>query len=233
MNRRSGGAALAACLAACALAATATPAAAHNGNPNMLSQVRSVTPTTQGVKVTVLNRDDRLLLQNTSGKDVVVEGYSKEPYVRIDGDGAVRVNINSEAYYLNQDREGKVQVPAGIDSKTPPRWKEVSKTGRYEWHDHRMHWMGTGRPPQVKDESERTKIFDYEIPVAIGGSTGAIAGTLLWTPPPGGGLPLGAIFAFAALVIALCVVVIIVRRRRADAAADDQPESTRPAAEAW
>src|SRR4051794_20485117 len=103
MNRRSGGAALAACLAACALAASATPAAAHNGNPNMLSQVRSVTPTTQGVKVTVLNRDDRLLLQNTSGKEVVVEGYSKEPYVRIDGDGTVRVNTNSEAYYLNQD----------------------------------------------------------------------------------------------------------------------------------
>ena len=69
-------------------------------------------------------------------------------------------------------------MPAGIDSKTPPRWKEVSKTGRYEWHDHRMHWMGAGRPPQVKDESERTKIFDYAIPVAIGGSTGAIAGTL-------------------------------------------------------
>jgi hypothetical protein len=233
MIRRSGGAALAACLAACALGVTATSAAAHAGNPNMLSQVRAVSPETQGVKVTVLNRDDRLLLQNTSGKDVVVEGYSEEPYARIDADGTVLVNTNSEAYYLNQERDGKVDVPPGIDSKTPPRWKVVSKTGRFEWHDHRMHWMGEGRPPQVEDESERTKIFDYDIPLEIGGRTGAIAGTLLWTPPPGGGLPLPAILAFAALVIALCVVVIVVRRRRAGAATSDESETPRPAAEAW
>ena len=122
-------------------------------------------------------------------------------------------------------------MPAGIDSKTSPRWKEVSQTGRFEWHDHRMHWMGAGRSPQVEDESVRTKVFDYSIPVRVDGREGAIAGTLTWIPTPGGGLPLPAILAFAVLVIGLCVVVVVVRRRRTSG--DEAGDAGRPAAEAW
>jgi hypothetical protein len=227
MTRRTGIAALAACLAACALGATAGPAAAHSGSPDMLSKIRSVTPTTKGVEITVLNRDDRMLLHNTSGKEVVIEGYTDEPYARVKADGTVQVNTKSEAYYLNQDREGMVDIPAGVGADVPPRWKEVAKTGRFEWHDHRMHWMGQGRPPQVKDPSVRTKILDYDIPIEVGGKRGAIAGTLLWTPEPGGNLPMGAILAFAALLIALCIGVIIVRRRAGEADAEGETEATR------
>jgi len=36
-------------------------------------------PSAPGVKVEVLNRDGRLLLQNTSGKDVVIDGYYLVP----------------------------------------------------------------------------------------------------------------------------------------------------------
>ena len=41
----------------------------------------------------------------------------------------------------------------------------------------------------------RTKVFDWAVPIEVGGERGAIAGTLFWTPLPGGGPPLGAIFA--------------------------------------
>jgi hypothetical protein len=47
----------------------------HEGNPNFLSRVDA----TEGVTVEVLNRDDRLLPNNTSGDDVVVAGYDGEP----------------------------------------------------------------------------------------------------------------------------------------------------------
>jgi hypothetical protein len=202
----------------------ASPALAHQGNPDFLSQVDAITPATQGVTVDVLNRDDRLLLHNTSGEDVVIEGYEKEPYARVLADGTVQVNTNSEAYYLNDDRYANATVPKGLAAT--PAWKEIDKTGRFEWHDHRMHWMSQTTPPQVTDKDARTKIFDYRIPVEIGGRRGAIAGTLFWTPLPGGGPPLGAIFAGATIIIALCILVAVVRHRRRGA-------EERPAAEAW
>jgi hypothetical protein len=213
--------------AAALLAAfAAAPAAlAHQGNPNYLSQVDAIAPATDGVTVEVLNRDDRLLLHNTSGKDVVVEGYDGEPYARVLGDETVQVNTRSPAYYLNDDRFADADVPAGIDGKGPPQWKEIAKTGRFEWHDHRAHWMGKNTPPQVKDESVRTKVFDWNVPVEIDGRRGTIGGTLFWTPLPGGGPPLGAIFAGAGVLIACCIAVAVVRHRRRTAAA-------RPAAEA-
>lgn len=88
-------------------------ALAHQGSPNFLSRIDRLTPAVDGVSVSVLNRDDRLLLQNTSGEDVLVKGYTEEPYARIDADGTAWVNTDSDAYYLNDERDGKVEVPPG------------------------------------------------------------------------------------------------------------------------
>jgi hypothetical protein len=206
--------------AAVALLLGAPPALAHQGSPSFLSRVDAVTPAAGGVTVTVLNRDDRLLLQNTSGKDVVIEGYSGEPYARIDGDGTVLVNRDSEAYYINEERDGKVDVPATADSEGAPKWERLSRSGRFEWHDHRMHWMSESDPEQVTDEDVRTKVFDWHVPLVVDGRRGEIAGTLFWTPVESSELPLTAIFAFAALVIVLSIAVVIVRRRRAAAPAE-------------
>ena len=200
-------------LAAATLLAAA-PAGAHQGSPNFLSTITSVTPSVEGLNVTVLNRDDRLLLRNASDRDVVVLGYEGEPYARVDADGGVWVNTNSKAYYINAERDGKVAVPEDVDSKGEPRWERQAGTGRFEWHDHRMHWMGEGDPPMVKDEDVRTKIYDWTVGMRVGDRPGAIAGTLFWTPTPSSSLPLAAIFAFAGLVIVLCIVVFVVRRRR-------------------
>ena len=210
--------------AAVALLAAAPAALAHEGSPNFLSQINQVTPAADGVSVSVLSRDDRLLLQNNSATTVVVEGYTGEPYARIDANGVVSVNTDSKAYYINAERDGQVDVPPGVDSKGEPRWKEVSRSGRFEWHDHRMHWMSKGDPKVVKDKSVRTKVFDWNVPLQVDERRGAIAGTLFWTPTPASGLPVAAIVAFAAFAIALCIVVIVVRRRRSTSA---------PAPEAW
>ena len=107
----------AAVLALAALLAAAPAALAHQGNPNFISQVDAITPATKGVTVDVLNRDDRLLLHNTSGEDVVIHGYSGEPYARVLADGSVQVNLRSPARYLNDDRFARVAVPKGIDGK--------------------------------------------------------------------------------------------------------------------
>ena len=199
-----------------ALLVSAPAALAHQGSPNFLSQVNSAPA---GVEVTVLSRDDRLLLRNESGKDVIVEGYEDEPYARIAADGTVSVNTNSKAYYINEERDGQVPVPDGVDSKGEPRWKEVSRTGRFEWHDHRMHWMSKGDPEQVKDKSVRTKVFDWKVPVEVDGKPSDITGTLFWTPTPGGSVPWVLIVGLTLAAIAVLGAVAVLRHRRRPAEA--------------
>lgn len=205
--------ALALGLAIALLAASA--AQAHQGNPNYRSVVDSITPAVKGLTLHVLNYDDRFELTNHSGRTVTVQGYDREPYARVLADGTVEVNKRSPAYYLNDDRFADVEVPASADPKAPPQWSVVDRTGSLQWHDHRMHWMSKSLPPQVKVRSKRTKVFDYAIPLRVGGQPGSIRGTLFWQPDSGGGAPVGAIVGLVALALLGLGAVAVVRRRRA------------------
>jgi hypothetical protein len=188
---------------------------AHQGNPSFRSVVRSLAPAVAGVEVQVVNYDDSLELRNRSGKTVVVDGYRNEPYVRLAGDGTVAVNHRSPTYYLNDDRfaEG-VSVPAEATPRATPDWETVDRTGRYAWHDHRIHWMARTLPPQVKDESRRTKVFDWEVPIRLGAQRATISGSLTWVGRQGGGFPVAAAVSLAVAAIAGLALVAVVRRRR-------------------
>ncbi len=199
-------------VAVAAALAFAAPASAHKADPNYLTRVDAITPATKGITVAVINRSDQLELHNLSDQDVLITGYNDDSYARIEADGTVSVNTRSPAYYLNQDRYGDVQVPDGIDGKGAPKWEVLDKTGRFEWHDHRMHWMAKSRPPQVKDPGKRTTIFTWKVPLTVGDRKGDIAGTLFWTPAPGA--PVGLIVALGVLMIGLCAFAVVVRLRR-------------------
>ena len=209
--------------AAALIALVPSTAAAHQGNPNFRSLIRHVTPATPGLSLQVLNFEDRFEMRNHSGKTVLISGYNKEPYARLLPDGSVEVNKRSPAYYLNQERIGSVTVPASADPKAPPQWVLVDKTGRFQWHDHRMHWMGQGLPPAVKDKNKRTKIFDYRIPIEVGAHKGAIAGTLVYQPEDSKA-PIAAFVGLGALVLLGLGAVVAVRRRR---------RAVAPTGEAW
>ena len=81
-----------------ALLIGAPVAFAHQGNPNYRSVVNRVMPATPGVNLSVLNYDDRLLLNDAGRADVVVLDYQRKPYIHAASDGTVAVNTNSEAY---------------------------------------------------------------------------------------------------------------------------------------
>jgi hypothetical protein len=202
-----------------ALAAAST-AAAHGGNPKFRSQFRSIQPAIGGIEVDVLNYDDRLLMINRSGKTVAISGYEREPYARLLADGTVEVNRRSPTHYLNEERYGGTPVPSSADPHAPPEWRTVSRTGRFEWHDHRIHWMSKNAiPPQVKDKSVRTKVFDWSVPIRVGSRRARLTGTLFWQPLRASGVPTAAIVALALLVVATAVLFVVTRRRRPPRAA--------------
>ena len=161
------GVAAAALVALCVLA---PPALAHEGNPNYRSEVRAISPPVDGLKAEVLNFDDRIELQYRGSETIVVEGYRGEPYLRFEPDGTVSVNQRSPATYLNEDRFADAEVPDTADPKAPPEWETVARNGRYDWHDHRIHWMSSTPPERVRaDESAQVKVFDWKLPLTAGG----------------------------------------------------------------
>jgi hypothetical protein len=216
-------------LAAAAALIAAPAAGAHQGNPNYRSIVDTVTPAVRGLKLQVLNYDDRFELTNRSGQTVTIQGYNGEPYARVLANGTVELNQRSPAYYLDDDRYADVKVPASADPKAPPQWKVIDRTGVVQWHDHRMHWMSTSMPPQVTDKSKRTKVFDYSVPLQIGNRPGAIKGTLFWQPEQSSA-PVGMFVGLGVLALLAIGAVLFARRRRAG---DAEPEAPKEAAEAW
>lgn len=204
----------------------AAPAFAHEGDPNYESLVTNPGP--DGLDARVLSGDDRLEVRNRTGKLVVVYGYEDEPYARLFPDGRVQVNERSPATYLNEEPRGDVDVPSVADAKAEPQWKTVEGNGRFEFHDHRIHWMADGDPPVVReDRSARTRVFDWNVPVTVAGTKATIDGTLWWRGT-GGGPPTGAIIALGAILLVSVVLVVVVRRRRGR---DDDETGER--AEAW
>jgi hypothetical protein len=193
----------------------AASARAHEGNPDFRSEIDAVRPSVPGVSFQVLGYDADMELVVQGDHEVVIYGYEGEPYARVLRDGAVQKNQRSPSTYLNEDRYGEVRVPKRADAKAAPVWKTVDDSGTLRWHDHRMHYMTTGTPPQVKDEAKKTKVFDYEIPIAIDGRKGAIDGTLFWVGPADTSKA-SLLIAGAAIIVAGIALVVVVRRRRGD-----------------
>ena len=210
-----------------ALAVPAAPTAAHEGDPDYESRIRAVAPAVDGLRVEVVNRDDSLQLTNGTGRDVHVPGYGGEPYARLLTDGTVQVNRRSEATWTNRERDGKVQIPGFVDADAPPQWQTLDRTGRFAWHDHRIHWMGEGLPPQIRQEGEGQRLYDWRVPVRVGAREITIRGTLFYTPRGGGGPPAAALATLAAIVGGAVLLVVVVRRRRARA------DGAGEAREAW
>jgi hypothetical protein len=201
------------------------------------SEITSITPKVSGLSLEVLEFADRLVVRNHTGKTVTIYGYSGEPYARVQPDGAAEQNQRSPAVYLNTSFYGNVTVPPSANASLPPRWVTVDRTGQFEWHDHRIHWMSPVTPPQVTDKGKRTKIFDWSVPIAVGTQRGVVDGQLFWVPESSKA-PTAAIVALLVVVLLALGFVVWVRRRRARPAASggsrEQGSGEPPAGgEAW
>ena len=122
---------------------------------------------------------------NDTETEVVVPGYSDEPYLRIGPDGVWR-NANSPATYINLDRFARVDVPEHAQGQEEPDWVQISTESAYVWHDHRTHWMSEDLlPPAVAaDPSRPHTVFEWTVPLVHGGTPVEVDGVLTWSPPP-------------------------------------------------
>jgi hypothetical protein len=193
--------------------------------------ITRVVPNVPGLSLHVLEFADRLMLDNHTGKTVTVYGYQNEPYARVLANSTVEVNTSSPAYYLNQSFYGEVAVPASASPSATPRWSVLDRTGEFEWHDHRIHWMSPLLPPEVKDQGKRTKIFEWQVPIRVGAQPATIEGQLFWVPEEGTKTPAAAIAALAAIVAIGLALVLVVRRRRRGAPPTPLTASSTPPAD--
>jgi hypothetical protein len=206
-------------------------AAAHTSDPGYRSIVRGISPQIPGLTIQVLNYDNQLKLINQTGKTVQINGYEGEPYVKILADGTVEQNQNSPATYTNEERFGGTAVPKNASAKATPDWKVVDSHGQFIWHDHRMHWMSHTLPPSVHDKHLKTKIFDYHVPMLVGGQKAAINGVLFWTGIPKGDPVL--LFALLPILAVLGLALVWWRRRRGDGGHRDEADDPAGLQEAW
>jgi hypothetical protein len=210
--------------------ATVSQIAAEPGATNVhyRSTLVHVTPTVPGVRWQVIDLNDEIMLTNRSRDTVTVFGYINDPYVRILPSGAVELNENSPAYYLNQSFYGNPDaVPASITTGFPTDWVTVAKTGTFVWHDHRIHYTSAALPPQVRSRGvgRTTLVEKWTVPFSVGARHGVLAGTLYWIAEKPFAFPPAAIAAFIVIVLGGAAFVLVVRRRRA-AAADGRPAAS-------
>jgi hypothetical protein len=176
-------------LAVLASLALAGPASAHVGGgaagSDYDARIVSVTPEVPGLTVQILQFGDEFELVNETRTEVLVPGYSDEPYLRIGPDGVWR-NANSPATYVNLDRYGLTELPDGVDAEAEPDWVQVSTEPQYVWHDHRTHWMTPNLLPPVvaADPTRSHTVSEWTVPLHYGDTEVAVAGVLTWTPPP-------------------------------------------------
>jgi hypothetical protein len=194
----------------------------------------SVHPQPPDVVVSVTPDGESVEVRNGGAAEVVIFGYGGEPYLRIARAGVWR-NALSPTTYLNDSLFG--DNPALGGGSVAPSWARIASGNTVRWHDHRIHWMGTGRPPAVDaDPAHPHLIGSWVIHAAAGTTRFEITGTLRWLGKPAQvlGLPTGVVVTLVSVAVGgllLTAVSLWIRFGRAVAGsppAGDPPPAAPP-----
>jgi len=200
-------------LAVGVLTVSAAPASAHGLGglepTNYESVLRSVSPHVDGLHVRVTDLGTRIELTNDGPHDVVVLGYSGEPYLRVGPDGVFE-NVRSPATYLNRSTtiSQSNTPPKSANADAAPVWRQVSSGTTASWHDHRTHLMATEDPPEVRRAPDERHVVDnWRLPLRVGSERVVARGQLVYVPPPSP-------WPWVAGAVVLAALVVVVSRTR-------------------
>jgi hypothetical protein len=237
LYRRVGGLVVALAFATVLTVAAAAPALAHGSGPPIPDAAYYRTAITadgalpSGVTTSVDPGGEWLQVSYTGPAEVIVLGYSREPYLRVNAAGA-QENALSPTTYLN--KAGFAELPAGTQTAdVAPAWQPIATTGRVRWHDHRIHWMGQTQPPSVAaDPTHPHLVSEWTVHATAAGLPFDIRGTLSWIGKPGSSHLSG--FTWLILAggnlpfVAVLVVLTLRQRRRKAAGAPSAPTPVPP-----
>ena len=173
---------------AAALAVSGAPAAGHGPSqpdaPFYRTELTGIVPAAAGVTAGVDPHGAWVRLSYTGPGEVIVLGYSGEPYLRVRA-GSVEENMFSPATYLNQSMFA--DLPTGATIAATPSWRLVARSGTARWHDHRIHWMGEARPPVVDaDLGHRHQVGAWTVHALADGRRFDVRGAVVWIGRPSG-----------------------------------------------
>jgi hypothetical protein len=168
----------------------AAPAAAHGVGVGLRptsyrSEVTGINPPVPGLSVRMREAGAKVELENTSGREVLVLGYSQEPYLRVGPDGVFE-NRRSPTSWANRSLAPAGKAPSEYDPTAPPQWRRIGSRPLAVWPDQRSHWTNPTDPPEVRRaRGERHLVVPrWQIPLRQGDQTILISGTVTWVPGP-------------------------------------------------
>ena len=169
----------------------AAPAQAHTVGgvqpTNYRSRISGVSPALPGVSVELLDLGRRIRVINRGTTDVIVLGYSGEPYLRL-GPRGLFENVHSPAAFLNLPTTGgattNTTLPPGADASAPPSWRFVSHSQSVTWHDRRTRWEGPAPSSVTRHPHETQVVRSWAIGLTTAGPTSVVTGLITWVPGP-------------------------------------------------
>lgn len=160
-------------------AATATPAAAHSNPAHYVTKVTSIDPAIPGVHIGADTDGSYLTVTNPTRRTVIVLGYDHEPYLKITANG-VWHNTHSRTAYRNGDLANTPSSPAATAS---PTWDQIANSGKFRFHDQRLHWTGDSPPSAVTQEPRKRHLLKtWTIDLLVDDTPVTVTGTLTWYP---------------------------------------------------
>jgi len=155
-------------------------AQAHGeSSPFIRAMVDRLEPPAPGLSITTSQATATLLqVRNDTPRELEVLSDRGEPFIRIGRQG-VLANVSSREWFASGNPDGLIAPQARTGG--PPRWVRVSADPGWSWFEHRLHPRAlTAVPPPT--ERRTVRLFDWTVPLRIGGQPAAIEGRVEWRP---------------------------------------------------
>lgn len=181
--------ALALLAAAGALAvATAAPAAAHAGDPTLVTRLNAVTPALpEGASVALRTSiADEVVARNTTSTPLEVLDADGVPFLRISAAG-VEGNTGSEYFHVTPVPPGiRPPVPPTVGPGAEPVWVPLSEQPEWSWFDPRLSPEYNAVPVGGRqDVADTEELATWSVPLRYGRQDIAVEGALVRRPITG------------------------------------------------